>query len=500
MGSIRKQTIISSLLVYIGFGVGAINTWLYTRENFLFIPAQYALINLFPVIGQLILCFATLSSLSVLNKFYPYYKDNLPNNKNDLFTRTLIITLIGFVLVAVCGYIFQPLIVRKFSENSKLLVDYYRWVFVFGFGITMFSVLEAYSWSIHKTILPNFLRETGLRLLTSFLIALYFFKVVTFQHFMFLYSALYIVMAIILFTSLSRKGDIHIVFEVSRVTKKFNKKMLQMQGLLFGGVTIITIGQTIDGIIIASLRGLDQTAYYTLATYAANLVQVPQRSILAISTGVIAREWKRKNYTEINRIYGRSSINLLLLSLFIFGCVWLNVADGIKALHINTDFNKSITAILVIGLIRIIDAGTGVNQTIIVTSNKWKFEFYSGVIMLAVRLPLTYLMVKNFGMMGAAYSELIVLSLFNLVRFEFLRRTYNMQPFTKKTLYALLLALGSYFITYYPLKYVGGWAGIISRTILFSGLMAAGTFLLQLTPDVMQLINNLKKRFAGKAG
>jgi len=494
MGSIRKQTIVSSILVYIGFGIGAINTWIYTKDHFLFTPAQYALIGLFPNVGQLIFCFASLSSLTVLNKFYPYYKDNLPDNKNDLFTRTLIINLIGTVLVVIAGFIFEPLVVQKFSEHSKMFVDYYHLTFVFGFGITLFSLLEAYSWSIHKTILPNFLRETGLRLLTSFFIVLYFFKAFNFRYFMVLYSALYLVIAVILFTALVRSGQVHLVFKVSRVTKKFNKKMLLMQGLLFGGVTIITIGQTIDGVIIASLRGLDQTAYYTLATYAANLVQVPQRSILAVSTGAIARAWKDKNYAEINRIYGRSSINLLILGLFIFGCVWLNAADGIKTLHINTDFNKSLAAILVIGLIRIVDAGTGVNQTIIATSNKWTFEFYSGIIMLAVRITLAYTLVKQFGMIGSAYAELIVLSLFNFVRFEFLRRVYNMQPFSLKTLYALILAVVSYFVAYLPFKEMDGWVSLAGRTVLFSIVMIGGTFVLKLTPDAEQLLHNFKKR------
>lgn len=495
MGNIRKQTIISSILVYIGFGIGAINTWVYTKGNFLFSPEQYALIGLFPNVGQLIYCFASLSSLTVLNKFYPYYKDNLPDNRNDLFTRTLIINLVGTVLVVIAGFIFEPLIVRKFSEHSKLFVDYYHWTFIFGFGITMFSLLESYSWSIHKTILPNFLRETGLRLLTSFFIVLYLFKAVDFQHFMFLYSGLYLAMAIILFVTLSRKGDIHLVFKVSRVTKKFRKKMIGMQVLLFGGVAIITIGQQIDGIIIASVKGLDQTAFYMLASYAANLVQVPQRSILAVSTGAISRAWKDKNLTEINRIYGRSSINLLVIGLFIFGCVWLNAADGIKTLHINGAFNQSLAVILVIGITRIIDAGTGVNQTIIATSNKWSFEFYSGIGMLAVRIPLTYYMVKQYGMIGSAYSELIVLSVFNLVRFEFLRRVYNMQPFSIKTLYALLLAVVAYYAAYFPFKNMEGWISLTGRGAIFSVVMIGGTFALKLTPDATQLLENFKKRF-----
>ncbi len=496
MGNIRKQTIVSSLLVYIGFGIGAANTLIFVKKNFLFTPDQYALTRLFFDVGQLFIGFASLGAIPVMYKFYPYYKDNLEDKKNDLFTRTLLMVLTGFVLVAVAGYFFQPLVVRKFSERSKLFVDYYHWVFPFAFGILMFSLFEGYAWVLQKTIFSNFLRETGLRILTSLLIALYYLKVVTFQHFIFWFSGLYLAIAIILFIYLYSIGEIHITFSVSRVTKKFRKKMLQMQSLIFSGVCITNVGQTIDGILIASLKGLTQTAIYTFAQYAANLVQVPQRSIQAISTGVLVREWKEKNYTEISRIYERSCINMLLLGLFIFGNVWLNAINGLKVLHIQDDYTAGIQAILIIGITRIIDAGTGINNVVILTSNKWKFDFFSGIIMLAIRIPLAYYFVKSYGLIGSAYAELISLSIYNFIRFEFLRRKYKMQPFSMKTVYSLLLGGASYFIVYLTLGNMGGWTGLVIRGVVFSGLMIAGVFSMKLTPDAMQLYDNFKKRLS----
>jgi O-antigen/teichoic acid export membrane protein len=235
---------------------------------------------------------------------------------------------------------------------------------------------------------------------------------------------------------------------------------------------------------------------YTFAQYAANLVQLPQRSIQAISTGVLIREWKNKNYAEIKRIYERSCINMLLLGLFIFGNVWLNAADGIKVLKLQDVLNDGINAILVLGMIRIIDAGTGINNIVILTSSKWRFDFFSGIVMLALRIPMAYFFVKRFGFIGSAYAELISLTVYNFIRFEFIRREYNMQPFTMKTVYALVLCLGSYLAVYYTTGHMAGWAGLFVRTFLYSGLVVAGIFYLKLTPDAAQLYDNVKKRFA----
>lgn len=496
MGNIRKQTIVSSVLVFIGFGIGVVNTLIFGKKDFLFTADQYGLTRVFTDVGQLFYGFASLGAIPVMYKFYPYYKDNLPDNKNDLFTRTFIITLIGFLLVLIGGIVFQPLVVKKFIENSKLFVDYYYYVFPFALGILMFALLEGYSAVLQKTILSNFLRETGLRILTLLLIGAYYCKLLNFSGFVVIFSLLYLAIALVLLVYLLRSGQLHFSFSVSRVTQKFRKKMLGMQGLMFGGICITNVGATIDGLLIASLKGLTQTAAYTFAQYAASLVQVPQRSIIAISTGVLLREWKNKNYAEVERIYTRSCINMLLLGLFIFGNVWLNAHDGISVLRLQDSFNTSLNAMLVLGMIRIIDAGTGVNGIVILTSNKWRFDFYSGIIMLGLRIPMAYFFVKRFGFIGSAYAELISLTIYNFLRFEFIRRAYNMQPFTKKTVYALMLGFGSYFLVYYAAGNITGWAGILLRVFLFSGTMVTGIFMLKLTPDAMQLYDNFKKRFA----
>jgi O-antigen/teichoic acid export membrane protein len=493
MSSIRKQTIISSLLVYIGFLVGVVNTYMYTK-NGSFTPEQVGLTQIFLDLGQNIYVFASLAVIPVIYKFYPYYKDNLEDKKNDLLTWALMASLIGFCLVLLGGWYLEPLIVRKYSARSPLLVNYYYLIFPFALGMLLFSVIEGFCWVIQKAVISNFLKETVMRLVTSIFIFLFYFKVISFHIFIHLFTLLYFSIFIILLLYLHKNKQLHFTFTVSRVTKKFKKKMFQMQALLFGGTLIQSLAATIDSIVIAGFQNLGAVGVFTIAKYAANIIQVPQRSIQSISVGILSKAWKDKDLKEINRIYHRSSINLLLMSLFIFGNVWLNAKQGIETLHLQKEYLNGLSVIMILGFARIIDAGTGVNGFIIGTSTFWKFEFFSGVILLAFRLPLTWFLVKNYGIIGSAFAELAAYSAYNLVRFEFLRRKFNMQPFTLKTLYALLLAAFAYFICLITLNTIDGWAGIILRTVLFSSVMIAGIFYFQLTPDAHQLLDNFKKR------
>ena len=186
------------------------------------------------------------------------------------------------------------------------------------------------------------------------------------------------------------------------------------------------------------------------------------------------------------------------MSLFIFGNVWLNAKQGMEVLHVQKEYEGGLYVILVLGFARIIDAGTGLNGLVIGTSTFWKFDFFSGVILLALRLPLTWYLIKNYGIIGSATAELAAYTAYNFVRFEFLRRKFNMQPFTIKTLYSIILTVVAYAICFFTMNSMSGWTGIILRITIYSAIMITGIFYLQLTPDAHQMLNNLKKRYVRK--
>ncbi|MCW3080806.1 polysaccharide biosynthesis C-terminal domain-containing protein [Segetibacter sp.] len=494
MANIRKQAILSSIIVYFGFFIGAVNTYFFTR-NGSFSPEQFGLTRIFYDLGQNIFVFGSLGVLPIMYKFYPYYKNNVEDKKNDLLTWALTSSFIGFILVLIAGYVFEPFMVKKYIQRAPLILTYYYLIFPFGFGMLFFSVLEAFCWTLHKTVVSNFLKETGMRLIVLALILLYFSKIVSFDTFIKLFSLVYLILFFAILIYLIRLKKFHLTFKVSHPTRKFKKKMFSMWTLVYGGVMIQIVAQTIDTFIIASLKGLGSTGVFNLAQYAANLVQVPQRSIQSITTGVLSQAWKDKNYTEINRIYQRSCINLLLLAAFIFCNIWLNINDAFAVFNIQNDYKEGIYVVFVLGIARLVDAGTGVNGTIIGTSNFWRFDFISGVVLLALRIPVTYFLIKNYGIIGSAFAELFAYTIYNAIRYEFLRRKFNMQPFTKKTAYSLLLGAAAFAVSYWLFKSNGGWFGMIGRTCVFTTIFIAGIFYLQLTPDAIQMYHKFKDKW-----
>ena len=143
MSQIRRQSIISTVFVYSGFFIGFINTYLFTRQGSPFSASEYGLTGIFIAVGNLMFAFANLGMIATVYKFYPYYEDNLPKKKNDLLTWALLISLIGFCFVILAGFLFKDLVVQKFGANSFLFVQYYFWVFPFGFFILLFSYVRS---------------------------------------------------------------------------------------------------------------------------------------------------------------------------------------------------------------------------------------------------------------------------------------------------------------------------------------------------------------------
>ena len=111
-----------------------------------------------------------------------------------------------------------------------------------------------------------------------------------------------------------------------------------------------------------------------------------------------------------------------------------------------------------------------------------------------MRIPLAYILIQRYGIIGPAYAELISQVVYNFIRYEFLRRRFKMQPFNTETLLTAILGVVAIAATYFLFYNVDGWIGIIIRSVLFSGILIGGIFLLKLTPDAMQLVDVAKNR------
>jgi O-antigen/teichoic acid export membrane protein len=283
-------------------------------------------------------------------------------------------------------------------------------------------------------------------------------------------------------------------FTISSVTKRLYKRMATFGLFLFSGIMLNVISRTSDIIIISSqsVKGLSDTAVFVVASYFISIMEVPQKSMASTTLPFFAEAWKNKDLKKIHSLYQKTSLNMLLIGFGIAGLIILNIDNCISFLGDTYKPMKLLVLILATG--KILDLGTGQNGQILLLSKYWKVDFISNILFVFMAIPLNFFLIKSMGLMGAAYASLIALGIFNLIRFIYIWFIFKMQPFTKQTLYGILIFLVLVAVIYVIPFLHDIYTDSIVRTLLFSILYVGAIKWANVSTDITALINNLFKK------
>jgi O-antigen/teichoic acid export membrane protein len=267
------------------------------------------------------------------------------------------------------------------------------------------------------------------------------------------------------------------------------EKIVAFGLFIFSGTVLNVVSRTVDVIIISSqsTAGLKDTAVFVTATYLITLMEVPQRSIVSIATPIIAEAWKDRNISKIMWLYQKTSLNLLIIGLAIWGCILLNMDNAIKFLGSTYAPMKEIVVIM--GIAKLIDLGTGLNSQILLLSKFWKIDFITNTLFVVMSIPLNYILINEYGVIGSAFANLIALSLFNFIRFFYIWKLFKLQPFTAQTFYALLIALVCIAVLYFIPSIPNIFIDVFVRSVLFLICFATAILSFKISADINSLYN-----------
>jgi O-antigen/teichoic acid export membrane protein len=264
----------------------------------------------------------------------------------------------------------------------------------------------------------------------------------------------------------------------------------------FASSTLNALAKTNDSIILASqsTQGLTDTAVFNIATYLITLMEVPQRSLTSAATPQIAIAWKDRNMTRLSSIYRKTALNLLIVGMGLISLIWINI-DALVAI-LGPTYAPISSLILILGLAKIIDMGTGMNSQILMLSKHWKIDLFSNMLFVVLSLVLNYLLTRSLGVKGPAYGGLIAIIFFNLIRFTAIWKFYKLQPFSMANLRVVLFALAALLVAWiFPSPDNVYWSAVL-KTILFTGLYAFIIVRTRVSADINDLLTNVGKRFS----
>lgn len=488
MGIIKKQSIQSAFIIYLGFAIGAFNL-LYLFPKYLSLE-QIGLTRIIFSFATLMANFALLGLPNVMMKFYPYYKGRLENNKNDFLFISACILSVGLTFTIFIIWLFKSYFVKKFGANAPLFVKYFDWSYILIIGLALYNLFEIFCKNNLKTVVPNFFREIGFRIFVLIATILLVTGIFTFNLFLKAYVIYFFLAAIGLLAYLFYLKRLFIVIQISAVTKKLKMHMFNYGAFFYLAGFVFILAGEIDNIFIGSISGEKYVAVFAIATYIATFIQVPQRSMNIIASQIIANAWKNKDLKMIENVYKKSSVTQLIFGLILFFLIWFNIDIVFEYMPNGALYKEGKMVIFLIGIAKIIDMGTGVCHEILNTSKYWKTNFVMAVFLVILAIIFNFFLVKSMGIIGSALANVIAFGMYNFVRVVFVYYKLKIIPFDKKTVWVLLLATLTYSVSFYMPHFTNQILSLITNTMIVFFLFIVPIFALRISTDLNDILKN----------
>jgi len=484
MGIVRNQSIKNSISFYIGMSIGAVNTILIYPNVFKDNPEHFGLIQVLVAYAIVISTFTTVGVPTTFMRFFPSIKE-----KGQLFFLSLIVPFIGFTLASLSYFLFKDQ-VFEFLNASDLLKENFFYIILLVFFIGFYDVLSAISRSYLSAATPIFINEVFLKFYSMSTLLFHWFGYIDFTAFLQIYLFGYVLKFTILFI---------LQFREDRLIFNFSLKDLDLKELLKFGFYVLVGGASImivtrlDMMMIASLLDLEQVAFYTVAFFIGNAIKIPGKSIVTISTPLVAKAWENQDLNEIQTLYAKSSINQLIIGGILFVCIWLNIDEILSLLP--EKFQGGRWVVFYIGLSQLFSITAGINGIIIVNSKYYKYDLYTNVILVFITIATNYILIPIHGINGAAIATAISLLLFNLFRLILIKVKMDMQPFSKETVFTILVLLAVYLIFNNMYLALLPLFAIVVKSSLALLIYIILVIKLKLSEDISGFVNDLKSRF-----
>jgi O-antigen/teichoic acid export membrane protein len=484
MGIIRRQGIKNTIVYYTGLFIGSVNLLL--LFPYFMNSTQFGLTRILIAAGLILTKFSQLGVPNTVVKYFPYFKNEEKGHHGILFFA-LISCLIGFTILSGISLIFKEQLLHLYKDRSPLFVDYYYYAYVIGGFMVLFNVTYAYARALWKSVLPTLFREVILRAYVSLLLIGYFFELFTFPTFLLLFICGYTLPFVINILYLLKIKKLFILPDAQFFKPQLLKDMISYSFYVFlSGATILFVNK-IDNMMIGWLgpEGLADLAVYSVAFFIGTVIVLPGRGLRQIAAPIVADAWEENNIQKVSKVYKKTSLNQFLLGSFILILIWLNIDSLLSFLPEN--YSKGKYVILFIGLSRLFRMGMGVNKQVLRVSQHFRYEFWSNLLLIILVLVSNYLLIPVYGINGAAIATLLSFMVRNLFVFIIVWLKLNLQPFTLKTLKALLVAclayLGGLIIPSMPVFF-----DIFVRSVFIATIFGIGVLKWGFAPDINEIV------------
>ncbi|WP_026464839.1 lipopolysaccharide biosynthesis protein [Adhaeribacter aquaticus] len=479
MGIIKRQGIQNSIISYAGVVIGYINVMvLFPR---VLAVDQVGLTRLLPNVAIILAQLSALGFGSAGIKYFPFFRDKAKRHNNFLLLL-FGIPLLGFLFISGIFYGFKPYILNYFGKEDQLLRSYSYYILPLSFFTLLYNLFTSYLTSLYKTVIPSFTKDFLLRVGTSACVLLYYFKLITFETFLFLFIAVNCSITMVLLVYVVFLKQLHFNLDTAPLQDKPIKPMIRYGLYAFMGNISSMVITLIDSVMISHYRNLASVGIYTTATNVASIILIAGSSIFKIALPQIADFWKSENMVAMLKLYKQvTRINLVIGGLLFIG-IWANINNLFSLLP--QEYASGKYVIFFICAARLYDLATGINGHILLTSAKYRYDLIFNLLLSGLTIVANMYFIPRYDIAGAAFVYLMVSGLINSLRLVAVWYFYKMQPFTSSSLKIIAIALAAYGAGFW-LPYLGNTLlDLLGRSALITIIYGTGIWVFELAPEL----------------
>ena len=212
-------------------------------------------------------------------------------------------------------------------------------------------------------MLPKFVREVGLRVATLVVYLLYYYKVIDFDG---------VILGFCIFYGLATLINIIYLISLKRISFKIDSKFVSKQLRHdFRYYTLFMVAAAVAGtaipmlskFLLAGMQGFRLAGVFTIATNIAALVEMPYRSLGAISRPHVSEAMAHQDTPRANELCKMVSLHQFIAGLFVLFLIWINIDFLFDLLPHGEIYRLGKWAVLILAIGRLIYSTLDVSLT-----------------------------------------------------------------------------------------------------------------------------------------
>ena len=438
MGVVVRQSIKGAIMNYLGVIVGFFTTF--------FIVTKYLTTEEVGLTRVLVDASILLSGLAQLGtstsamRYYPYFKDEKERD-HGFFGWSVIIPFVGFIIFSILFFVFKQPIENYFSQNSELFVDYIYFVIPMSFFMTYLLVFETNSNLLMRIVIPKFIREVGIRLMTLVVYLLYAFDVINLDGMVISLCITYGIATVLNIIYLFSLKKVSFKIEPAYVSKWLRKDFIFYTLFLIATSLAGNLIPVLNTFFVSGKLGLAVAGINTIAVYIASIVEIPYRSLAAISRPHISQGMKDNNMLDVNNMTKNVSLHQFMASMFIFFLIWINI-DLVYSLIPNGNvYDEAKFVVLILSVVKIINTSLNVGATVLSYSKYYYYSLLFTIILTVTAIYMNIKLIPIWGMEGAALASLVSYIVYYAFLLTFVNWKIKVSPLSMRELYTVIIIL-----------------------------------------------------------